>query len=236
MSRVSHLLFAAAAGCFLIGGASAPGCAQQSDVKAAPPPAALVQLPPAQLTGNMPLETAIAQRRSVRQYAAAPLTLQQVSQLAWAAQGTTGAGGHRAAPSAMARYPVELYVVATTVDGLEPGIYHYVSAKHAFERVAAGDHRAAVAGAAAGQASVANAPATLVFAAVASRLSARPDARSDRFVAVEVGAAAQNVYLQATALGLGTVIVGGMDADAMAKVLQLPGETKPIISMPVGKK
>ena len=237
MSR-RHLFFIAAAGCFLVGSATAPGCAQQSDVKAAPPADSLVQLPQAQVTGTLAVESAIAQRRSVRQYAPAPLTLQQVAQIAWAAQGITGAGGHRAAPSAMARYPVELYLVATKVTGLAPGIYRYIPAKHGLQRIVAGDQQAAAAAAAGGQASVASAPLTLVFTAVASRISPRPDARVDRFVAVEVGAAAQNVYLQATSLGLGTVIVGGVNADAMARLLQLTGEDapRPIIAMPVGRR
>ena len=121
---------------------------------------------------------------------------------------------------------------------LAPGIYRYIPAKHGLQRIVAGDQQAAAAGAAGGQASVASAPLTLVFTAVASRISPRPDARVDRFVAVEVGAAAQNVYLQATSLGLGTVIVGGVNADAMARLLQLTGADapQPIIAMPVGKR
>ena len=103
--------------------------------------ATTIKLPPPQLKSAVPLAEALHSRRSIRSYSDAPLTLSEIAQLAWAAQGVTHGQGFRTAPSAGALYPLELYLVAGNVTGLESGIYHYLPENHALEHLAGGDHR-----------------------------------------------------------------------------------------------
>lgn len=193
-----------------------------------------IVLPPAAYVGAHSLEQLLRQRRSVREFAAAPLTLAQLGQLLWAAQGVTDNEGHRTAPSAGALYPIELYVVAGQVAGLTPGIYRYSPNEHSLSPVTGGDKRHAVAAAALHQTWIASAPAVLVFAAVTARTAARYGARAARYVPIEVGHAAQNVYLQAGDLGLAAVDVGAFDDASIATALHLPDKLAPLLLMPVG--
>jgi SagB-type dehydrogenase family enzyme len=207
----------------------------------APPPGAdrensRVKLPEAARDGRLSLEQTLARRRSVRSYAPAPLTLRDVSQLLWAAQGISEPRcGLRTAPSAGATYPLETLLVAGQVDGLAPGVYRYRPAGHELEKVLAGDARAALADAALGQEFVAAAPASVVFAAVFERTAQRYGARAGRYVPMEAGHAAQNLCLQAVALDLGTVVVGAFRDEQAAAALGLPADEKPLYIVPVGK-
>jgi SagB-type dehydrogenase family enzyme len=194
-----------------------------------------VALPQPNLEGEVPVERALAQRRSVREFAPEPLSLPAVSQLLWAAQGITDRAGLRTAPSAGALYPLEVYLVAGVVTGIAPGVYRYEPHRHRLVRGTAGDPRAAVARAALGQDWVAEAPAILVLAAVYERTARKYGDRAARYVHMEVGHAAQNVYLQAGALGLGTTMVGAFRDEALARALGLRGDVKPLGILPVGK-
>ena len=214
-------------------------CGARAQVPAAGATADTIRLAPPRAKGPLSLEEALAARRSVRQWAPGQLGLGEVAQLVWAAQGVTGPRGKRTAPSAMARYPIELYVVAAAVDGLPAGAYRYLPAGHALVRRPgdpATDRRAAVAAAAGGQASVATAPLVLVVAAQPSRFGPRTDARTDRFIAIEAGAVLQNIYLQATALHLGAVAVGGYQDEPLARALPLATGERPMIVVPVGRR
>jgi SagB-type dehydrogenase family enzyme len=193
-----------------------------------------IPLPAAASGGEMPVEEALEQRRSIREFSRDGLELEDVSQLLWAAQGVTGRRGYRAAPSAGALYPLEIYVVAGDVAGLSPGVYRYRPDKHDLVLVADGDRRKPLASAALDQGWVRRAPAVLVIAAVYERTMAKYGERGRRYVHMEVGHAAQNVYLQATARGLGTVMVGAFDDDEVRKVLGLPADHEPLGIMPVG--
>jgi SagB-type dehydrogenase family enzyme len=195
-------------------------------------PAAL-DLPPAFQRGGMTLAEALARRRSQRRFATQALPLPALAQLLWAAQGQS-APGRRTAPSAGALYPIEVHVVAGRVDGLAPGAYRYRSEVHALQRGSEAATPAALQGAALGQAAVGVAPTVLVLAAVEARSAARYATRAVRYVAVEAGAAAQNLALQAVALGLGSVVVGAFDDAAVARVLQLPEGEQPLLLLPVG--
>ena len=95
----------------------------------------LLKLPQPSLKSQASVEEAIQSRRSVRSFAGKALSLAEVGQIMWAAQGITGERGMRAAPSAGATYPLEVYLVARKVDGLEPGIYKYLSGEHAIAAV-----------------------------------------------------------------------------------------------------
>ena len=180
------------------------------------------------------MEEALRARRSVRRYGHAPLTLDEVSQLLWAAQGVTSRDGGRTAPSAGARYPLALYLVARDVSGLPAGIYQYRPARHDIVSLDSRRQRS-LADAVPTQRWVAEAPAVLVIAAVYERATARYGERGVRYVHMEVGHAAQNVYLQAAALGIGTVFVGAFREDAVSAALGLPQTTQPLGLMPLGR-
>ncbi len=182
------------------------------------------------MKGGKTLVEVLAARRSVRNFEPTPLTAEQVGQLCWAAQGVTEPGrGLRTAPSAMARYPLELYVVTAQ------GIGRYVPASHSLETYFEGDALAGVRAAARRQRSVASAPAVFVFAADPSRLGDRLSADIVKhFIDLETGHAAQNLLLQAVALDLGAVPVGGFSPDAVAAALDLPESQTVVYMVPVG--
>jgi SagB-type dehydrogenase family enzyme len=194
-----------------------------------------VKLPEPRLDGGTSVETAILLRRSVRQYARQALSLADVSQLLWAAQGITASTGFRSAPSAGALYPLEVDLVCGHVDGLEPGAYRYNPKGHSLSRRLSGDKRSGLCSAALGQSSVAEAPAVLVISAVYERTTRKYGERGIRYAHTEAGHAAQNVCLQAAALKLGTVHIGAFQDESVAKVLELRDEEKPLILLPIGK-
>lgn len=196
--------------------------------------AAPIKLPEPARRGTVSVEEALQARRSVRAYADTPLTLTQLGQILWAAQGITAANGHRTAPSAGATYPLELYVVVGNVTGLPAGVYKYRPQGHELVPHLGGDQRAALARAAVRQGWVTQAPATLAITAVPERTRSRYGDRTDRFVAIEVGHVGQNVYLEAASLGLGTVMAGAITDDSVAAVLKLDPAERPMAVMPIG--
>lgn len=211
--------------------ALALGCVSAADGQGTGPEP---PLPPPRLQGGMSVEQALQQRRSVRRFAATALPLQQVAQLLWAAQGITHASGLRTAPSAGALQPLEVYLLAMRVQGLAPGLYHYAPASHALKLLQGGEADAALAAAVPGQGWLREAPAVLLLAADVARTAQKYGARAPRYVHIEAGSAAQNVYLQATAIGLGTVLVGAFDDKALQGGLGLPAAQAPLVLMPVG--
>ena len=197
----------------------------------------IVELPSPETTGTMSVEEAILRRRSIRSYTDDPLSLQDISQLVWAAQGITEpATGKRAAPSAGATYPLEVYVVVGTngVTGLTDGVYRYDPLEHKLENILRGDLRSSLADAALGQSWVREAPVDIVVAAVYERTTGRYGDRGIRYVHMEAGHIGQNLYLQAVARGLGMVTVGAFDDDWVQRLLQLPADQKPLYIIPIG--
>ena len=184
----------------------------------------------------MTLNEALGTRRSIREYAPAPLDLAAAAQLLWAGQGVTGAGGGRTAPSAGALYPLEIHLVAGRVTDLAPGVYRYVPARHELVLVTSGDRRPALTDAALDQEWMATAPAIIAIAAVEARTARKYGERAERYVDMEVGHAVENIYLAATALGLGTCVVGAFDDGAVAQILGLPSGEAPRGLMPVGRR
>jgi len=196
----------------------------------------LLPLPAPQLQGPMSVEQALQQRRSQREFAAEALSLQDVAQVLWAAQGVTDPSGRRTAPSAGARAPLELYLVVGQVTGLGTGVYRYDAHAHSLLDHRHGDLRAALAAAAAEQAWMRDAPALLVIAAVTARSQARYGDRAERYVQIEAGHVSQNVYLQCTARGLATVFVGAFDELQLRQTLGLPAEQTLLGLMPFGRR
>ena len=194
-----------------------------------------IALPPPRDEGALPVETALARRRSVRAFAARPLALDQLGQILWAAQGITGSRWPmRTAPSAGALYPLEVYVIAGQMGALADGIYRYRPQSHDLASVKTGDHRDALARAALGQGWMAAAPVMLAITGVVARMSAKYGRRAERYMFMEAGHAAQNIYLQAQADGLGTTAVGAFRDKAVQALLRLPGDEVPLYLMPVG--
>ena len=190
----------------------------------------LVRLPAPRREGSMSIEEALVRRRSVRAFRAGDLTPAEMGQLLFAAQGITDrASGHRAAPSAGATFPLEAYVVS------REGVYRYVPPEHALRLVRAGDHRRELAAAALHQDCVRDASIVIALTAVSARTAARYGARADRYVNIEAGHAAENVLLQAVALGLGAVPVGAFDDVAVQTVLQAKKDEAPVYLIPVGR-
>ncbi len=204
----------------------------------APAPAlaapASVALPAPAKLGAVSVEAVLAARRSVREYSKAPLTLAEVSQLLWAAQGVTGPDGKRTAPSARHLYPLELAVVAQNVEGLARGAYRYLPATHALELLAPAKAGQPLLAKATDQEQVHAAAAVFVVAAVYERMSAGD--RSHVWADFEAGLASENLLLEVVALGLGAVVVGGFEPAAAREAVRFTGRERVIVLLPVGNK
>jgi SagB-type dehydrogenase family enzyme len=194
-----------------------------------------VQLPTPRHDGEVSLEHALRYRRSIREFTRGALTLAEVGQLLWAAQGVNHATGLRTAPSAGALYPLVSYLVTGEVISLARGVYRYAPNQHALAMIGEGDHRATLSTAALGQNWIADAAAVLVLAAVYRRTTGKYGARGERYVHIEIGHAAQNVYLQAVVLGLGTTEVGAFDDRAVKTALALADDHDLLAIMPIGR-
>lgn len=194
-----------------------------------------LKLPQPSYRGRLTLEEALLRRRSVREYLPEPLSLEEVSQLLWAAQGVTDPYGFRTAPSAGALYPLEVYIHATYIDGLEAGIYRYDPHRHYLIDVKMGNYVREIYTASLSQAQVLNAPLLMMFFAIFGRTMAKYGKRGIRYVFNEVGHAGQNVYLQATSLGLGTVVIGAFYDEELKSIVGTRRDEEPLYIMPVGR-
>lgn len=197
-------------------------------------PGSAISLPKPDVSHGISLNSALNLRRSQRKFSAKPISLTQLSQLLWSAQGVTHFFGFRTAPSAGALYPLEVYVVVSNVDQLSQGIYHYKPDSHELELIIKGDHRKQLARAALRQSSIKKAAATFVITAVNKRTEKKYGLRAKQYVHIETGNAAQNIYLQATSLKLGTVFIGAFKDEKVTQLMQLPQDHKPLGLMPVG--
>ena len=188
-----------------------------------------LKLPNPKTSGAVSLEESIDLRRSERSYKANDLSLPQLAQLLWSAQGITDPDwGLRAAPSAGAIYPLEIYIIKAS------GIFHYVPKDNKIEQLSREDRRSALAQAALGQNFINEAPVTFVIAANFQKVRQKYGGRTERYVYMEAGHAAENLHLQAVAMELGSVAVGAFWDDIAKKVCELPDELHPIYLIPVG--
>ncbi len=188
-----------------------------------------IELPKPRSKGSISLEQAIGNRESARSFTKQTLSLEQIGQLLWSGQGLRDTIGQRTVPSAGALYPLELYLVT------EEGVYHYVPERHQMEPHLEGDMRSSLSSAALGQECIAQAPATFLLTAVFSRIESKyGKERSPQYIYLEAGHAAQNILLQATALGLDGVPVGAFYEEQVSKVMQLPRAHYPLYLIPLG--
>lgn len=194
----------------------------------------ILALPKPRIRAGSSLEQALSQRRARRTFAALPLALQDLAQLLWAAQGITGDYGLRTAPSAGHLHPLTIYAVTAAVDGLEPGAYRYRPASHDLEHLAGGDLRSDLRAATASQECLGGGAVDLVIAADPAPAIERYGERGWRYLHLEAGHVSQNVYLQATVLGLSTTSVAAFDDELMARAAHLADGEVPLYAMPVG--
>ena len=213
-------------------------CSAKSAAPSAPPvvEGSVVKLPEPRYDSDVSLEQSLLARRSVRSYTGQSLTLEEISQLLWAAQGITDLAGFRTAPSAGGLYPLEIYVVAGEVENLAPGIYRYQPEGHQIVKTIDGDKRAALARAALGQSPVKDGAAVFVFTAVYERTTVKYGDRGIRYVDMEAGHAAQNLCLQAVAMELGAGTIGAFSDEDVFSLLSLPEQESPLYIIPVGRQ
>lgn len=205
---------------------AAPSWAQKGEIK----------LPPPSVSGKVSAEEVIHKRRSVREFSDAPLTLAEAGQLLWAAQGVTDElRPFRSAPSAGAIYPLRTYLAAEMVKGLPRGIYRYSPLKHSLIRVKAAG-RAPLLEGVSSQGFVISAPCAVILSADYAAIRQRYRERAERYTHMEAGHAAQNLHLQAEALGLGSVAVGAFSDAALKKAAGMPAEEAPLYVLPAGHK
>lgn len=196
-----------------------------------------LRLPVPKYKSNISVEEAILKRRSIRSYSDKSLKLEEISQLLWAAQGITDSLRKlRAAPSAGALYPLETYIVVGNISSLENGIYKYDPLSHEIIKTKEGDYRNELSLASLGQSCIKEAAVSIVFAAVYDRITKKYGDRGIRYTYMEAGHAAQNIYLQAGVLKLGTVVVGAFIDNEVKKVVGMNKEETPLYILPVGKK
>ena len=209
-------------------------CERASNTKTRTP------LPEPRREGMVSVEAAIADRRSRREYGSGALSMAELGQLLWAAQGITArSSGFRAAPSAGATYPLEVYVVVGEpgVDGLETGIYLYDPESHSLSLVRSGDHQQDLREAALDQEWIERGAIDLAICAVDERTNKRYGERGQRrYVPMEAGHAGENIYLQAEALDLAVVSVGAFQDDRVQTILDAPETQRPLSIYPVGKR
>ena len=194
-----------------------------------------IKLPKPQLDSHVSLEKTLAKRRSTRNFSNQQLSLQEVSQILWAAQGITSSRGFRTSPSAGALYPLEVYLVVGNVERLTAGVYHYDPKEHELQMTIEGDLRSALTKAALGQGAIQDGAVNVVFAAVYERTTSKYGQRGIQYVHMDAGHAAQNVCLQATALELGAVTIGAFRDEQVSETLKLPGDEVPLYILPVGR-
>jgi len=192
-----------------------------------------ISLPAAATDSQYSLEKSLANRRSARAFAEDAVSLENLGQMLWSAQGVTDDMGHRTAPSGHSIYPINIYAVVRNVTGLEPGLYHYIPESHSLGQLL---NSSELLTDDAEQASVKAAPVVLVFGAIYSKAATQysPWETAVKVTNQESGHISENIYLQAQSLGLGTVVVGGFSPDNVKNMLQLPANETIVYLQPFG--
>jgi SagB-type dehydrogenase family enzyme len=206
-----------------------------SEVKAGEAKDDRIKLPAPRYESKTSLEKALRERRSVREFKKETLTLSEIAQLLWSAQGITASGGLRTAPSAGALYPLEVYIIVGNVTNMKSGIYKYIPESHELVKVIEGDKRSEMSKAALHQSPITDAPAVIVFSAVYERTSGKYGERGIRYVQMEAGHAAQNILLQAVSLNLGAVVMGAFEDDKVERAMDMKPDEKLLYVIPVGR-
>jgi SagB-type dehydrogenase family enzyme len=198
------------------------------------PGAPVVELPEPRLDGGLPTVTAIATRRSTRDYVPTPMSSDELSRLLFLTSGIGAdkyGNARRTAPSSGALYPIEVYAVVHRVDGIDPGVYHYAYREHALERVRAGDFRAKVVEQGIAQEFLGECGVVLFLTMIMQRMRPKYQDRSYRYGLLEAGHLGENAYLAATSMGLGACGVGAFMDDAINEMLGVDGVEEAAVYM-----
>ncbi|BES73459.1 SagB/ThcOx family dehydrogenase [Marinobacter nanhaiticus D15-8W] len=193
-----------------------------------------LKLPHPTHDSQVPLETALASRRSCRAFDRRIVPLQALSQLLWAGQGIDTQTRKRPAPSAKQHYPLTLHAVAHHVSKLSIDVYRYNPGNHSLSPTGLGDLRSTLQGyVLEDQPWLGEAPLMIAVSADIDGMDAAfaeqpPLGRGARYAYIEAGAVAQNIQLQACALEMGSVLAGAFDDGAVAEALMLPGGHLPV--------
>ncbi|UCG63075.1 MAG: SagB/ThcOx family dehydrogenase [Candidatus Zixiibacteriota bacterium] len=217
--------------------AESPGWGKAVPLYKEYPEATKIELPVPGRT-DASLEEVAQQRKSVRSFADRGITLMDLSRLLLTADGLTHGRGDwqmRTAPSGGALYPIDIYVFVSRVETLAAGLYHFQVSDSSLELVTSGDFDERIHVASNEQGAVGNSPITVILTARFDRSTVKYSDRGYRYTYIEAGCICQNVYLQATALGMGTVAVGAFNDDALNELLMIDGRDEAaILMMPVG--
>jgi SagB-type dehydrogenase family enzyme len=197
-----------------------------------PQGAEIVPLPAPQIESTVSLEEALSRDNPIGHYTELPLTVSDISQLLWAAQDITSDEGDRTTPSISSTYPLALYLITGNVTDLKSGNYLYLPAEHELAIVKDGNFIEET-GLLTEQ--TANSAVYIIVAADFEEPSDIPN-EDERLVYLEAGRAAQNIHLQATSLGLGTVITVNFIEEQVESAAGIPPYLKIIYIMPVGGK
>lgn len=195
-----------------------------------------IKLPQPVLKGKISIEETLLKRRSIRKFRKGVISLNQVSQILWAAYGITDNRGFKTVPSAGATFPLIIYVLISNVSNLEAGIYKYQPDDHSLIKIVKGDKSDELMLACLFQKFVKEAQINILIAADFKRTTSYYGERGVMYVHMEAGHCGQNIYLQAEALKLGTVAVGAFDDEKVAKIFKLEKNIKPLYIFPVGLK
>jgi len=191
-----------------------------------------IKLPHPKTIGRISLEEAIVRRHSVRDFSKKELSLDEISQLLWAAygqrDGDSVTGASKTVPSAGALYPMEIYLVSPK------GVFHYFPLSHSLKEMSDKDLRSSLSSAALWEGAIARAAADFVVACVYDRICLKYGERGICYAHMEAGHIAQNIHLQAVCLGLGSVPIGAFSDTAVQKALYLPKDNIPLYIIPVG--
>lgn len=201
--------------------------------------ASIIKLPNPEIGTSVSVEEAIQKRRSVRRYTNESISLQDVSQILWAAQGITDTSTNfRAAPSAGHTYPLEVYILVgkNGVSGLSEGVYHYVPSTHSLEKILDKDVRSDLSQAANGQPWVKEAPVNIIITGNYQKMmdKYKDKTLSTRFTDMEAGHVGQNIYLEVEARNLATVALGSFKDDQVHSILHIPESETTLYIFPVG--
>ena len=198
----------------------------------------VVKLPQPRTDGGMSVEKALLERRSIRSFRNESLTLDEISQLCWAAQGITDDKGHRTSPSAMATYPLEVYLLAGNVTNLPAGVYHYSPLGHNLTLISKGNKIPELFNSSRGGREDwrKGSPAVFIITGVFERTDKVPGLDLNRFVYIEAGTSAENLLLEVVSLGLGSTYTAGFDENKTKEYLRLSLGEEPIGVLPVGRK
>ncbi len=172
----------------------------------------------------MTVVEALQTRHSVRSYMDKDLTMQQISNICWAACGQSRGEKFITAPSAMNRQEIRLFVFT------KKGAYEYLAQENMLRHVADGDHRKLIAGQ---QDFVMQAPVSLVMVIDFEKFGSQNE-RAVMMGCVDAGNVSENINLYCQSVGLATVPRASMDSQEISKLLKLTDKQMPIMNNPVG--